>query len=361
MKFEVYNQLKLFKMKFAIAMAILTLWSFEAKSQVTKVKYQMRYNTALSVDTLAKYDCYIVITQGSATSTTDRIQGGSQYTAVVPTGSIVALPNSNNYMPLQNNQNYTGTVPTQWILSNQVFNPGQTQSDFYGITNSTSPASFYNNLITGDTIKLFTLNVKLPANACKSGVRLFENGVDPNSSAAGMGGGDFSNGFVLGFVSGGNTQDYDGNITSVYPAERVKNANDSGTWSLRRAVECAGPESTIIFDDIMINDTIKLLSKIDIIKNVKFIQPSNKVVKIKSSFNAPSIDVKVNKVLDLTNIVVFARDNASLQGRAILNNGTVNLTDVKIYDPIIGTSNSGSTIKNLGKITIKGSTSLKKQ
>ncbi len=359
MKFASYITTKTIIMRVAIVMAILTHWIMPSLSQVTKVKFQIRYNSALSVDTLGKYECYIVITQGSATSTTNRVQGGSQYSVVVPTGSIVSLPTTNFNMPLQNNQTYTGTVPTQWSLANQVFNAGQTQSDFYGITNSTSPASFFNNLVTGDTIKLFTLDVKLPPNACKSSVRLFENGVDPNSSAVGMGGGDFSNGYVLGFTSG-NTQDYDGNITSVYPSERVKNANDSGLWSLRRAVQCAGPESTIIFEDIMINDTIVLMSKIDILKNVKFTQPSNKVVKIKSSFNAPSIEVKVNKVLDLTNVAIFAKNNAALQGRAIQNYGKLNLTDVKIYDPLIGTSNSGSTIKNFGTITLNGNTFIKK-
>lgn len=362
MKFEPKVVTKTIFMRIAITMAILAHWIVIAKSQVTKVKFQIRYNTALSVDTLGKYDCYVIITQGSATAAIDRIQGGSQYSVVVPTGSVVTLPPANFNMPLQNNQSYTGTVPAQWTLSNQIFSPGaQPLSDFYGITNSSSPSAFYNNLNTGDTIKLFTLNVKLPPGGCKAGVRLFENGVDPNSSATGMGGGDFSNGFVIGFVSGGNLQDYDGNVLSVYPNERVKNANDDGTGSLRKAVQCAAPESTVIFEDIMINDTIKLLSKIDITKNIKFTQSPSKVVKIKSAVNAPSLEVKVNKVLDLTNIAIFARNNTSLQGRAILNNGTLSLTDVKIYDPLIGSPNTGSTIKNNGSLVLKGSTSIKKQ
>ncbi|HRG65249.1 MAG TPA: hypothetical protein PLV12_05555, partial [Saprospiraceae bacterium] len=55
------------------------------------------------------YDCYVVIVSGTAASTQHRTQMSSQFSVVVPTGSVVTLPQT--YLPLQNNQNYGGTVP----------------------------------------------------------------------------------------------------------------------------------------------------------------------------------------------------------------------------------------------------------
>ncbi len=175
-------------------------------SQVTKVKYQMRYNT-----TTCRFDCYLIIAEGSGTTPQRRAQFGSQFSIVVPTGSSVSI--AQNFMPLVGNQSYNGTIPLTWTLSSLIQAPAVTpQFDYHGITPLTSPAAFYNNLNTGDTIKIFSLNIS-PITTCATSIHIFENNVDPPSDAAGMGGGDFSNGFAL----GGTLQLYDSNRPMVYP------------------------------------------------------------------------------------------------------------------------------------------------
>ena len=72
----------------------------------------------------------------------------------------------------------------------------------------------YNNLAAGDTAKIFSIAVDTIFN-CSQGIRIFENGVDPDSDAPGMNGADFSNGFTI----GGFTQLYNDNSTQVFPPE----------------------------------------------------------------------------------------------------------------------------------------------
>ena len=90
-----------------------------------------------------------------------------------------------------------GTYQVRFFI--QLFQP---QNDFYSIIPRISPASQYNNLALGDTIKLFSLIIS-PIPDCANDIRLFENGVDPSSSDDGMNGGDFSNGFTIGGASQG--------------------------------------------------------------------------------------------------------------------------------------------------------------
>ncbi len=331
---------------------LIGLGFLDVNSQVTKVKYFMRYNTSTTY-----YDCHIVVTAGNATTTQERLQGGSQYSVIVPTGSFVEIINLN--MPLKNNQNYTGTEPTIWVLGNQIFAPAaQSQSDFYGITNSVSPSSFFNNIVTNDTIRLFSLNVTLPSGACTSSVRLFKNGVDPSSSSPGMGGGDFSNGFVLG-LSSGSSQDYDGNLDEVYPTQKVLNFNDTGIGSLRKAIECAGPNSQIIFDPSTYNDTIRLVSKIQIAQSLKILQSPTTIIKIKGGINSSVFEVLAGKNVEFSNIDIINRPIANLIGRSIINNGNLTLNNVRIKDPSLN-QGVGASLLNKGILTLKGQTSIKK-
>lgn len=185
-------------------------------AQVTNVKYQMRYNT-----TSCRYDCYLIIVAGTATTSQQRAQFNAQYSIVVPTGTSISV--AQNFMPLQSNQTYTGTTPLRWILSSSVLAPAvEPQNDFHSITPTLSPAAFYNNLAAGDTIRLFSLAIS-PVTGCGSGIYIYRNGVDPGSSAAGMGGGDFSNGFTM----GSPTQRYTGNIAQVNPPPPVLSTTTS--------------------------------------------------------------------------------------------------------------------------------------
>lgn len=182
-------------------------------SQVTKVNYQMRYNA-----TTCRWDCYIIIEEGSATLAGERIQYNSQYSLVVPTGTNVSV--AQNFMPLNSNQNYMGTVPLKWQVASIIDTPSVTPNlKYYGITPNLSPSSFYNNLNEGDTVRLFSITVT-PNLYCGDSIWIFRNGIDPDSGAPGMEGGDFSNGFAIGSPD----QIYNSNLPTVFPKKPTINA-----------------------------------------------------------------------------------------------------------------------------------------
>ncbi len=176
-------------------------------AQVNSVNYHIRYNSNTCL-----FECCIIIMDGSATSPIHRAQFGSQYSVVVPTGTQVQIAQLHN--PIQNNQTYKGTVPCVWNINSSISAPAaQPESDFHSVTPSNSPSSFYNNLVTGDTVVLFSLSLS-PIINCGQGVRVFDNISDPAASAEGMGGGDFSNGFTL----GGINNKYNDNSPSILPS-----------------------------------------------------------------------------------------------------------------------------------------------
>jgi hypothetical protein len=200
----------------------MTLIGGNLNAQVSMVDFQTKYN---DVDCL--WDFYIIIQEGTATTIPQRAQFNSQYSVVLPTGTVITGAPI-NYMPLQNNQSYTGTVPLKWTLGTPVVNPPASPgNDFYGITPTLSPASFYNNLGPGDTIRIFSLDIS-PITACGDGIRLFDNDTDPSSSDPGMGGGDFSNGFTI----GGSTQTYNTNAPKIDPPPPVISATNECTADL---------------------------------------------------------------------------------------------------------------------------------
>ena len=190
-----------------------TLLMQSAQAQVTQVKYQLRFNP-----TNCRWDAYLIVVQGQAITAPQRAQFNAQFSIVVPTGSNVTV--AQNFMPLQNNQTYTGTNPLVWVKSSTVIAPGVTpQFDYISITPTLSPTSFYNNLFPGDSVRIFSLNIT-PLTSCGSDIKIFENGVDPDSGAEGMEGGDFSNGFTMGSPN----QLYIGNAPQVYPPKPVLSA-----------------------------------------------------------------------------------------------------------------------------------------
>ena len=168
--------------------------------QITSVDYVMKYNCETN-----QYDVFIEILGGSATTIPQRAQFNSQISLVVPTGETVTLHES--YLPLQNNQLYDGTTPADWFLGIPVTAPSaQPENDFYGITPTLSPAAFYNDLETGDLVKVFSFTAG-EMEQYDENVRFFRNNEDPGNDAPGMGGSSFANGFTL----GGPTQLYNGN------------------------------------------------------------------------------------------------------------------------------------------------------
>ena len=186
--------------------------------QVSGVDYLMKYNCETN-----QYDVKLVVLSGSAVSIPERAQFNAQISIVVPTGESIVI--TNKYMPLQSNQSYSGTAPMDWTLGNPIFSPlAQPENDFYSVFPKLSPASFYNDLHQGDEVTLFSF-IAGTTGQYDENVRFFQNGVDPSDQDAGMGGGDFSNGFTL----GSPVNIYDSNsaescITDVIDAEEI-NAN----------------------------------------------------------------------------------------------------------------------------------------
>lgn len=188
-------------LKKAIPCLIFLYYSTLSSAQITSVKYSLKYNVESDV-----FDGYLIVGGGSATSVPQRTQFNAVYSIVVPTGTKFHI--SERYMPLQSNQNYAGTVPCEWKIVTSILSPeAKPNSDFYAIVPTLSPTAHYNNLNQGDTIKLFSIKMDTIV-GCASDIRLFKNDSDPDSSAPGMQGSDYSNGFTI----GGINQLYVGNV-----------------------------------------------------------------------------------------------------------------------------------------------------
>jgi len=186
---------------------------------VQSLDFMLKYDS-----TTCWYDFHIIILDGYAEGAGQRTQFNAQITIVIPTGTSIVF--ADKYMPLQANQNYTGTLPMDWNFGPTVSDPPSSPgNDFVSITPTLSPTSQYNNVYAVDTIKLFSVSITGDTN-CGEGIRLYENGVDPTSSDEGMDGADFSNGFTI----GGFNQLYYSNapIQSPFPPEILELSDNSG-------------------------------------------------------------------------------------------------------------------------------------
>ncbi|MFT6333858.1 MAG: hypothetical protein ACI86M_001566 [Saprospiraceae bacterium] len=170
------------------------------QAQVFGVSYYMEYDTSE-----CRYDCSVIVIEGSATFIPFRTQFNSQYTLVVPTGTTIAIEET--YLPLQDNQYYLGTVPSDWTIGASAFNVLDLGIDYHPVSPNLGIASQYNDINEGDTLKIFSFSVT-GNSECGTGVRFFENGLDQN-----VNGGDYSCGFTI----GGPWEDYTGIEPIVYP------------------------------------------------------------------------------------------------------------------------------------------------
>ena len=201
-------------MKIRIFYAVAFLYSFfissNVQAQVTSVNYQLKYNTDS-----CWYDAFIIINAGSAYTAQRRQQANSQFSIVVPTDDTVIIRKS--YMPLRNNQTFTGTVPAPWTMTSFVKAPSITPDfNYYSVTPNLAVAAQYDSLSQGDTVRIFSFSTER-INKCGDSIWIFRNGIDPPSSAPGMGGADYSNGFTIGGIS----QRYNANSLQKYPPKPV--------------------------------------------------------------------------------------------------------------------------------------------
>lgn len=197
-------------LKNLLQVIVIILLSSSLEAQITGVNYRLKFNEKTNL-----FDCYLIIKDGRAKNMRHRAQFNAQYTVLVPHGSRVEMAKS--YMPLQNNQDYNGIKPMDWVVSNKIKKPAADPFyDYISIVPTLSPVSFYNDLNEGDEILLFSLNI-LPITDCGASVKIYEHGIDLNSGERGMAGGDFSNGFTIGGVE----QKYQGNAPQLIPSLSV--------------------------------------------------------------------------------------------------------------------------------------------
>jgi len=154
-----------------------------------QIELTLRYNLALS-----RFEVYARPTASNPTFT----WGPSQISLLIP----ASVPNGLISITSANAGAWADTPP--------VYAPAADPAhDFHGVGSGGAPT----NLVAGQELLLF--HFSLPGGNCVPGLRLFINGSDPDSSAPGMLGGDFS-----------NTID-NGMLTDVY----IGNYNNLGTVS----------------------------------------------------------------------------------------------------------------------------------
>jgi hypothetical protein len=196
-------------MKHIIA-SIFLLTTFFVNAQVTGVKYKLVFN-----EQTALYEAYLIVTEGSASSVMERIQFNSLYTILTPKEITVTV--KEDIMPLENNQNYMGTEPMDWRVTNTAFSPNENPDlNYFGISPQLSPTALYNDLNAGDEVLLFTLEAS-PLPVCFNDVRLLDNELDPKDL---VNDGNFTSGFTI------------GGLTDVYKGNEVYNiplALDNGS------------------------------------------------------------------------------------------------------------------------------------
>lgn len=307
-------------------------------AQVSGVNYEIKYNNSTCL-----YDCCVIINSGFAETSFQRIQGNAQFSIVVPTGTTVGNPVGN--MPLQDNASYNGTIPLIWEISSVITSPEVDPiHDYIGITPVLSPFSYYNNVYSDDTIKLFSLNIWPICND----IRMFDIDIDPDYTQPGMGGGDFSNGFTMSLV-----QIYEDNAPSIdLPIPIVSVVNDSEDQkSIRYWVENVCYTDTILFETNTNNLPIILTDDIVIDKNIVIVGNgiSETILDGNNLTRIFTINSNVTLILkDLTLQNTFEEIN----GGAIHNNGTLILQNVTFQNNFEG--NKAKALTNIGHVVISG-------
>ena len=138
----------------------------------------------------------------------------------------------------------------------------------------------------------------------------------------------------------------------------VVNTNDSGSGSLRKAIECAENGDTIFFAPSVIGQVIMLTTgPIHINKDIHIVQAASTEVQVASGTRV----LQVNSGLtELKHVKLIAGCQAYTLGTAIKNYGDMLLDQVTVVESS-GTNCGAASIHNLGNMTIKTDTKIIKQ
>ena len=211
-----------------ISVFALMVWGVSLSAQAPLLDFNLRYNTVQN-----RYEVYArpTLTQASFN------WGPSQISVVTP-ASVQDLP-----------FNVTSVAGGAWQDNSLVFAPAAAPgSDFHGLGSLGAPTSFTAN------VEKLIFHFTLPGGGCTPGLRLYINGVDPNSSAAGMGGGDFTN-TVFAIVPGvpGGYEAYQGNYdnggTACNTAPTIT-SNGGGATAMVSVPENTTAVTTVTATDI---------------------------------------------------------------------------------------------------------------
>jgi hypothetical protein len=185
------------------------------KGQAPDLELTLRYNIALS-----RYEVYALPDATQPTFYWGPSQISVLVPAIVPDEALVL----------------TFVAGGAWNDNSRIYAPAADPiHDYHGIGSLGALTSLVAN------VEKLLFHFTLPGGGCITDLRLFINGVDPNSSAPGMGGGDFSN-TVFAIVPG---------VPNGYEAY-VTNYNNTGT------VCTALPLELITFNAVMQEDEVLL-------------------------------------------------------------------------------------------------------
>ncbi|MEE9438448.1 MAG: T9SS type A sorting domain-containing protein [Saprospiraceae bacterium] len=277
--------------------AFIAFASCQLIGQVTAINFQIEYNTETEY-----YDGYIFIAEGEATSIPQRVQLAGVYTIIVSKDNIIEITQSVN--PIQNNQNYQGTEPTIWKIVNSASSETE---QFFSVSPTAVPSSFYNDLSEGDLVHLFSFKVTGPNN-CDLSARIFDiliDNVDPSNTGA-----NYANGFFIGSKSVyinnnmSTSSIYSTEITTtICNGESSNGYTETGTYSIESTVDGCPFMTTLNLIVLPDNDPACTVGTKDI--------KANKV----SIFPNPAINnVQISAEDDILGIAIF-----DVKGRLLKN------------------------------------------
>jgi hypothetical protein len=332
--------------------SLFSFYTFiNVNAQIEKVALGLKFNTSTKL-----FDCYLKAERGQAIEARQRIQFNSQISIVTPAGSALRIEEL--YMPLEDNKDYNGTKPMEWKVSNSA--SGLEDSDIFSIVPSIAPSSFYNNILEGEEVKLFSVSIS-PLPVCGQGVRLFENGVDPASNARNMSGGDFSNGFTI----GGAEQKYTSNFITSNPllptgdmsatTEGFVNDNinlNAGTWKnassfswegpngfksneknpviSKASVKNAGKYTLTVTNDFGCTTTMSTMVKVNAVQDLMKDENTTSVINSKIGQEQVVVSSKIypNPATNFINLTIQANKGAQVSASIFGVDGKIVMTNV---------------------------------
>lgn len=154
-----------------------------------------------------------------------------------------------------------------------------------------------------------------------------------------------------------NQSGWAASVSCVRRDPLVTNTADSGSGSLRYAIDCIMSGDTVTFHPTIPGQYINLNNNtISITKNVNILQSSSTKVLIKAADFYPIFTINSGSSLSLKYTDLYPA--SGMWGRAILNNGTLTLDNTSTFE-LPGQLGTGSSIQNNGTLTVKNQNVIK--